>query len=136
MSIKAYCINNHLPIITLYYCRSLWDQDYSALLSQTSQCIEVAEKVYEKMRLIGNNNEELTPEHYRQWPIFKEIRKEKEFAKVFKEIFDEELETNIQIKMDVRPHFFSKDGNVMVHSKDGGSFFFFFTDEDDKDDKK
>ncbi len=91
------------------------------------------EKVYEKMRLIGNNNEELTPEHYRQWPIFKEIRKEKEFAKVFKEIFDEELETNIQIKMDVRPHFFSKDGNVMVHSKDGGSFFFFFTDEDDKD---
>ena len=50
----THCINNHLPIITLYYCRSLWDQDYSALLSQASQCIEVAEKVYEKMAYRGS----------------------------------------------------------------------------------
>ena len=50
----THCINNRLPIITLYYCRSLWNQDYSALLAQASQCIEVAEKVYEKMAYRGS----------------------------------------------------------------------------------
>lgn len=56
--------------------------------------------VYEKMRTVGKSSSVLTPENYRQWPIFKELRKEVEFIQLFKEIFGEELEVNIQKKVD------------------------------------
>lgn len=58
------------------------------------------ETVYHKMRTVGKSSSVLTPENYRQWPIFKKIREEEEFAKVFKDIFGEDLETNIQMKVE------------------------------------
>ena len=49
-----HCIHNHLQIVTLFYCQSLWDKDYSSLFSRATQCIEVSEKVYEKMAYRGS----------------------------------------------------------------------------------
>ncbi len=49
-----HCINNNLQLATLFYCKSLWNQDYTPLLSQAVQCIEVSEKVYEKMAYRGS----------------------------------------------------------------------------------
>ena len=49
-----HCIHNKLQIVTLYYCKALWDQDYSSLLSQAAQSVEVTEKVYEKMAYRGS----------------------------------------------------------------------------------
>lgn len=56
--------------------------------------------VYAKMRSVGKMSTILTPENYRQWPIFKELRKEAPFSEVFKEIFGEELEMSIQMKLE------------------------------------
>lgn len=56
--------------------------------------------VYEKMRAMGDTSNVLTPENYRQWPIFKELRKEAEFAVVFKEVFGEDLELNKPMKVE------------------------------------
>lgn len=58
------------------------------------------EMVYEKMQLVGSTSEILTPENYRQWPIFKEIRREHTFCKLFAQIFNENLEVNIAFKID------------------------------------
>ena len=58
------------------------------------------DQVYMKMRALGKGSSVLTPENYRLWPIFKELRKEAEFVKLFKEIFGEELEINIQKKVE------------------------------------
>lgn len=53
------------------------------------------------MITVGDRNEILKKESYRDWPIFKEIRKEKEFADTFKMIFNEELvEPNTTIKVE------------------------------------
>ena len=50
---------------------------------------------------VGDRNEILKKQSYRDWPIFKEIRKEKEFADTFKMIFNEELvEPNTTIKVE------------------------------------
>ena len=60
------------------------------------------DEVYVKMRVVGNRSDILTPENYRQWPIFKVIRKEEAFVGLFKEIFGEEMEINIQQKVDMQ----------------------------------
>lgn len=60
------------------------------------------EQVYAKMRSVGKGSDILTAENYRQWPIFKEIRKEEAFATLFKEIFEEELEINIPKKVEIQ----------------------------------
>lgn len=49
------------------------------------------DEVYDKMKSQGNNGEILKKECYREWPIFKLIRQEEEFALVFEEIFSEKL---------------------------------------------
>ena len=59
------------------------------------------EDVYPLMISVGDRSEILKKESYREWPIFKEIRKEEEFADTFKKIFNEELiESNMTIKID------------------------------------
>ena len=59
------------------------------------------EDVYPLMISVGDRSEILKKESYREWPIFKEIRKEEEFADTFKKIFNEELiESNMTIKIE------------------------------------
>ena len=60
------------------------------------------DQVYAKMRTVGKGSDILTAESYRQWPIFKEIRKEEVFVNLFKEIFEEELEIDIPQKVDMQ----------------------------------
>lgn len=47
--------------------------------------------VYPLMLSVGDNSEILKKDAYREWPIFKEIRKEHDFRLAFKHIFGEEL---------------------------------------------
>lgn len=62
---------------------------------------EKYDEVYSLMISVGDRSEILRKESYRDWPIFKEIRKEKEFAETFKKIFNEELfESNTTIKVE------------------------------------
>ena len=50
---------------------------------------------------VGDGSEILKKDSYRDWPIFKEIRKKKEFADTFKKIFNEELvESNTTTKVE------------------------------------
>ncbi len=57
--------------------------------------------VYPLMMSVGDRSEILKKESYRDWPIFKEIRKEREFADTFMKIFNEELhESNTTIKVE------------------------------------
>ena len=57
--------------------------------------------VYPLMVSVGDRSEILKKESYRDWPIFKEIRKEKEFVDTFKMIFNEDLvESNTTIKVE------------------------------------
>ena len=57
--------------------------------------------VYPLMISVGDGSEILKKDSYRDWPIFREIRKEKEFADTFKMIFNEELvESNMTIKVE------------------------------------
>ena len=85
--------------------------------------------VYEKMRAVGKGNRVLTLENYRQWPIFKEVRKKEEFAKVFKEIFDEELETNIQMKVETKEIVGGETETTSDSPESKGPIFFFLSDE-------
>ena len=62
---------------------------------------EKFEEVYPLMIIIGDGSDILKKEAYRDWPIFKEIRKEKEFSDTFKKIFNEELfDSNTTIKVE------------------------------------
>ena len=57
--------------------------------------------VYPLMLSVGDSSDILKKDSYRDWPIFREIRKEKEFADTFKMIFNEELvESNMTIKVE------------------------------------
>ena len=48
----------------------------------------------ERIEILGNDNKILTMAAYREWPIFKELRKEKQFVAIFKTIFHEDLLLN------------------------------------------
>lgn len=85
------------------------------------------DEVYVKMRSVGSGSEILTPENYRQWPIFKEIRKEPEFAKVFQEIFDEDLEISIPMKVENKEAT-GEGTETSAESDKSKGFFFIFTD--------
>jgi len=47
------------------------------------------EEAYKIMRVIGNSNEEVSITNYREWPLFKEIKREQNFLKLFEELFEE-----------------------------------------------
>lgn len=97
------------------------------------------DQVYAKMRTVGRGSEILTPESYRHWPIFKEIRKEATFIKLFKEIFGEDLEISIQRK--VEDNFLVVEDDKLIeltepYKPKRGSFFFYFNNLKDKNDGK
>lgn len=56
-------------------------------------------EVYVKMRNNGKSSEVLTAQAYRDWPIFKELRKQPDFEIVFKEVFGENLYDSPIIKV-------------------------------------
>lgn len=49
------------------------------------------DEVYTMMKSLGSGSDILTKEAYREWPIFKEIRKQEKFKNVFEMVFAEEL---------------------------------------------
>lgn len=49
------------------------------------------DEVYRMMNRLGSNSSILTKEAYREWPIFKEIRKTEKFQEVFQDVFNEPL---------------------------------------------
>lgn len=55
------------------------------------------ESAYKLMLRVGDNNGVLTATAYRDWPIFKEIRKETKFSDLFHEIFGEQLRENVNV---------------------------------------
>ena len=55
------------------------------------------ESAYNLMAKVGDNNGVLTATAYRDWPIFKEIRKETKFSDLFHEIFGEQLRENVNV---------------------------------------
>ena len=74
-------------------------------------------EVYKRMRELGNCNQHITISAYREWPIFKDLRKEKEFEQVFAEIFGEELcdindlelQSTREINEEISPFYLSKE---------------------------
>ena len=49
-------------------------------------------EVYKRMKELGPNNSRINISAYREWPIFKKLREQKEFESVFAEIFGEAFE--------------------------------------------
>ena len=56
-----------------------------------NQPAENYDEVYMMMKSLGSGSDILTKEAYREWPIFKEIRKQENFKNVFEMIFAEKL---------------------------------------------
>lgn len=55
------------------------------------------------MESLGTRSDILTKEAYREWPIFKEIRKQNKFKEVFLSIFEEPLSLqNIATSVEVQ----------------------------------
>src|SRR5690606_16159417 len=48
-------------------------------------------RAFELMKSIGPSNEILDRDAYKEWPLFKLLRKESEFKDVYKDVFKEEL---------------------------------------------
>lgn len=69
--------------------------DWSATNDKFKLAIEILKENYKEsleiMKSIGNKNEHLNEEAYRDWPLFNDIRKTEEFKQTYKEIFGEEL---------------------------------------------
>ncbi|MYN68579.1 MAG: hypothetical protein F4X11_26785 [Acidobacteria bacterium] len=55
------------------------------------------EATTQMMRRIGATDEVVTKESYRDWPLFREVRKQEEFRKAYREIFGEPLE-RVEVK--------------------------------------
>jgi hypothetical protein len=51
--------------------------------------LENYKNAYEIMKEIGSNSAEVSTEKYRGWPLFKQIKKESSFIKLFEKIFNE-----------------------------------------------
>jgi hypothetical protein len=69
--------------------------DWSATSDKFKLALEILKENYkdslELMKSIGNKNEHINEEAYRDWPLFNDIRKTEEFKLTYKEIFGEEL---------------------------------------------
>ncbi len=69
--------------------------DWSATCDKFKLAIAVLreenENVYNLMKTIGVTNEEITKDAYRDWPLFKKLRKLDIFKETYKEIFGEEF---------------------------------------------
>jgi hypothetical protein len=49
------------------------------------------EEAYKIIKQIGKNDADIDKDAYREWPLFKELRKSPEFAALFEQVFGEEL---------------------------------------------
>lgn len=69
--------------------------------------LENYDKAYDIMQEIGNNYYEVGKSDYREWPLFKEIRKENRFLEVFEQIFGEPYNKvepgNLSLPEDLEP---------------------------------
>lgn len=69
--------------------------DWSASNDKFKLAIYVIKEEYDLaikiMKTIGNSNEHLNKEAYRDWPLFLEFRKTEDFKIAYKEIFEEDL---------------------------------------------
>lgn len=78
---------------------SAWKRD---LLIPKLALEENYTETYETMRSVGLTGKILNKDLYRQWPIFKKLREQPEFADVFKEIFNEELNQEMKLHIGVQ----------------------------------
>lgn len=83
-------------------CNKILDQhDWSASSDKFKLAITVLKDDYEQaikiMKTIGNQNNHISKNAYREWPLFKFFRKEDAFKETYKQIFGEEL-TYIETK--------------------------------------
>lgn len=76
---------------------STWNDD---LLIPKLTLEDNYQEVYRRMKQLGDKSEVLNQSSYREWPIFNQIRKEKEFAETFKNIFGQDLNENQTIKVE------------------------------------
>lgn len=67
---------------------SAWNDDF---LIPKYALEEKYDKVFDLMQSKGDKSEILNAKAYREWPIFKEVRKEKEFGEIFEKIYNEQL---------------------------------------------
>ena len=65
-----------------------WAPEFKLAVATLNQEFE---QVYELMKEIGPDYKRLGSNEYRDWPLFKEIRKEEKFQEVYTEIFGHEL---------------------------------------------
>ncbi len=69
--------------------------------------LENYEKAYDIMQEIGLNHNEIGKSEYRDWPLFKEIRKENRFVELFEQIFSEPYNKvepeNLSLPEDLEP---------------------------------
>jgi hypothetical protein len=77
-------------------CKKVLDKhDWSASNDKFKLAIEILLENFEEainlMKSIGNKNEHLNREAYKEWPLFTEFRKKEIFKTAYKEIFEEEL---------------------------------------------
>jgi hypothetical protein len=68
-----------------------WSASNDKFKLAVSVLLENVNEAVELMKLIGNKNEHLNKEAYRDWPLFTEFRKTTEFKATYKEIFEEDL---------------------------------------------
>ncbi len=77
-------------------CKKVLDaNDWSAANDKYKLAIAVLKEDFplaiNLMKSIGNNNPHVTPEAYREWPLFMKFRKEDSFKEIYKEIFGEDF---------------------------------------------
>jgi len=101
-------------------CKEVLDlEDWTAhapeLLIPLNALRENYPEVYQLMRQLGKENTHITISAYREWPIFKMLRAEKEFETVFTEVFGEELGRITEIEIDNPVE--RKDATVTINQK-------------------
>lgn len=79
--------------------REDWTALTNELLIPRYALEENYDEVYKRMRQLGKGNEHITISSYREWPIFKGLREEKEFEVVFSEVFGEEVGVTLEVEL-------------------------------------
>lgn len=80
----------------------LGKEDWSATGLNFKICVaSVQEDVVELSRLLraGGKTGPITAEQYREWPVFRGVRREPEFCAAFLDTFDEPVLTDEKLKM-------------------------------------
>jgi hypothetical protein len=77
-------------------CKKVLEKhDWSATSDKFKLAIAILYEEYDKaillMKTVGSSNSHITKDAYREWPLFRELRKTDKFKETYKEIFGEEL---------------------------------------------